>query len=136
MVMKQNKIRKLFVLGEKHGNKRRWRLSQCRMELDKIAKDLSLTKTEKEQVMYIIKNFGLKRLNRRASKEKILVALAFFVKSKNAKHGMKLEWYKCVNKVKLTYDDYITILTNLINAYMQLIPLNGLHIGDTVGEFH
>ena len=135
MVMEQNKIKKLLVLDKKHADKGKWRLSQYRMELDKIAKELPLSKIEKEQVMYIIKNFGLKRLNKRASSEQIITALAFFIKSKNTKQGMKLEWYRCVNKVKLTYDDYITILTNLIDCYMQLIPLNGLRVGDMTGEF-
>lgn len=126
--MERARFKRLLVLDSKHGNKRRWKLSQYKRDIDVIAERMSLTQSDKEQVMYIIKNFGLNKLHSKATSEQIIVALSFFVKSKNSHHTIDFGWYRVVKEVGLTKDMYIRILTNLLDCYMKLMPLEGLRI--------
>ncbi len=130
--MDSSKIQKLVFIDKKHGDKKRWRKTQYKRFLDTIAYELNLSHDDRKQVEYIIEKVGLKNLNRRASVEQIILSLAVFVKEKHLQRRIKWKEYRIFKEFDLTEQDHRTVLTNLLRFYMNLIPLNGLVVSDSL----
>ena len=94
--------------------KRNQRNTEKHQLADIIMIDLPLDGETNKEVHYLINHYGnLNRLNSRATKETVIGCLFFYImKSHNNK--VRIEDYRALLRLNVTYDNYSTVLTNML----------------------